>query len=113
LNQTDGAFSFATHPRIAAVSALGILPLNEEFSLFVRAGGAHWWYDANFAVAGVGGVTLSESSTDLLWGAGATMYVDHALLRLEYKQSQTSLNVNGATLDGRWTLISLSVVWML
>ncbi len=109
----NAAGSFNTHPHIVTATGLGVLPLNDAVSLFARAGLAHWWYDANFYFPALGRVSFSEKPNELIWGGGASVFVEGALLRLEYAQTKTSPSFEGQTLDARLRVISLSVVWML
>jgi OOP family OmpA-OmpF porin len=108
----DPAASFKTDPHIATVTGLGILPIDETFSLFARAGIAHWFYNAKFSVEGVGSASFSETSNQLIWGAGASAFVDRGQLRFEYGQTKTSPNFGGVVFDARLRVISLSVVWL-
>jgi hypothetical protein len=104
---------FATEPRIATATGMGILPIGQTFSLFARAGIAHWWYNTEFGVAGLGIVNFSEKSNELIWGAGASVTVEDAQVRLEYGQSKTNPNFDGLDLDMRLQVLTVSVVWML
>lgn len=57
------------------ISALGILPLGDQFSLFGRAGLGIWNLDFKFTASGPGGtgtVSESESGVSPLLGIGAT-----------------------------------------
>lgn len=103
---TQGAsLSISTRPHLASATALGILPLSQDYSLFARAGADHAWYDTHVAVTGVGSTTVGLRSNEFIWGAGGSMYVDHALLRAEYEQTKVN--------PGQLRLISISIVWML
>ena len=104
---------FKTEPHIAAATGMGILPITDDFSLFARAGIAHWWYDAEFASAGFAPLSFSEKSNELIWGAGTSMFFDRAMLRLEYGQTKTSPDLDGTTFDLRLRVLTLSAVWML
>jgi OOP family OmpA-OmpF porin len=104
---------FKTEPHIATATGMGILPITDAFSLFARAGLAHWWYDADFAAAGLGSVSFSEKSNELIWGAGTSLFFDGAMLRLEYGQTKTSPDLEGTTFDLRLRVLTLSAVWML
>ncbi len=98
---------------MGTVTGMGILPITNEFSLYGRAGLAHWWYDADFAFAGLGTAKFSEKANELIWGAGASVFVDRGLLRLEYVQTRTNPNLDGLTLNTRLQVVTLQVVWML
>ena len=104
---------FKTEPHIATATDMGILPITDEFSLFARAGLAHWWYDLEFGEAGVGTVSFSEKSNELIWCAGTSLFFDRAILRLEYGQTKTSPDLGGTTFDLRLRVLTLSAVWML
>ena len=104
---------FATEPHIATVTGMGILPIGQTFSLFARAGLAHWWYNTDFGVAGLGSVSFSKTSNEFIWGAGTSVSVENAQVRLEFGQSKTNLNFDGLALDMRLQVVTLSVVWML
>src|SRR5262249_42104419 len=109
----NGGASFSTNPHIATATGLGILPIGDSFSLFAPAGLAHWWYPANFDVAGLGSFPFAEKSNELIWGGGASMMVERAQLRLDFEQTKISPSFEGQTLDARLRVITLSVVWML
>jgi hypothetical protein len=104
---------FKTEPHIATATGMGILPITGAFSLFARAGLAHWWYEADFASAGLGSVSFNEKSNELIWGAGTSLFVDRAILRLEYGQTKASPDLEGSTFDLRLRVLTLSAVWML
>jgi OOP family OmpA-OmpF porin len=56
------------------VSALGILPLGDQFSLFARLGVNFWNADISAVGTGSGGVATesgSEDGTDMVYGVGA------------------------------------------
>jgi hypothetical protein len=101
---------FKTEPHISAATGMGILPITGEFSLFARAGLAHWWYDEEFGEAGVGTVSFSEKSNELIWGAGTSLFFDRAILRLEYGQTKTSPDLDGTTFDLRLRVLTLGRV---
>jgi hypothetical protein len=106
--------SFNADPHIGALTAMGVLPVAAGFSLFARAGAAYWWYDAELDLPAGGRATYDENSHTLIWGAGASLFVDGALMRVEYEQMRPHLTAFGAgSPDGRWRLVSLAVVWML
>ena len=99
------SISISTHPHLVTATALGILPLTQDYSLFARAGADHAWYHTQIAVTGVGSASVALRSNEFIWGAGGSMYVDHALVRAEYEQTKVS--------PGQLRLISVSIVWML
>lgn len=104
---------FKTEPHLFTATGMGMLPLGDSFSLFARAGIAHWWYTADFAVAGLGSASFTEKSNELIWGGGASVFVDRAQLRLEYGQTKTSPNLGGVPFDLKLRMLTLSVVWNL
>lgn len=110
--------TISTDPQIYAASALGVLPLDQYFSLFVRAGVARWHSTLSVSDA-AGRVDLSGSNTNFLWGAGGSLWVEGAQVRIEYEQIKTRQNLPGALptdlsypVDFRYRLISLSVTWV-
>lgn len=113
MRQENAEALFKTEPHIVTATGMGILPITDEFSLFARAGLAHWWYDMEFGEAGVGTVSFSEKSNELIWGAGTSLFFDRAILRLEYGQTKTSPDLGGTTFDLRLRVLTLSAVWML
>jgi hypothetical protein len=104
---------FKTEPHLVTATGMGILPLNESFALFARAGLAHWWYTAEFGITGVGLASFNEKSNQLIWGAGPSVVIDRALLRLEYGQTKTSPNLGGLPFDLKLRILTLSAVWTL
>ncbi len=68
------------------VAALGLLPLNEQAGLFVKAGFARW--DVDFlATSSFGGTaSASDSGTDPMFGIGAQFTVNNLLLRAEFER---------------------------
>jgi hypothetical protein len=74
---------------------------------------AHWWYNTEFGVAGLGTVSFSEKANELIWGGGASVSVENAQVRLEYGQSKVNPNFDGLALDMRLQVLTVSVVWML
>lgn len=114
MSKTDGVGAFKVDPHIVTVTGMGVLPIGDVFSLFGRAGLAHWWYDPELDLAGVGSLRFSEKSNELIWGAGASVFVDGGMLRLEYGQTKASPAFEGQTLmNFRLRVISLSLLWML
>jgi len=101
---------FAMEPHLATTTGIGFLPIGENFALFARAGLAHWWYNTEFGVAGLGSVSFSEKSNELIWGGGASVAVDNAMVRLEYGQSKTNAAFEELVLDSRLQVLTLSLV---
>ena len=88
-----------------SLSALGILPLNEQFSLFARLGVNVW--DADYSVSAPGFVSISDSEdgTDVVYGLGAAYNITKNLnLRGEWER----YDLGGQDVD----LLSLGVAWV-
>lgn len=72
------------------VSALGILPLSDQFSLFGRGGISLWNLDFNFTAIGPGGIGIaseSKSGVSPLLGIGATFnFTPQFALRAEFER---------------------------
>lgn len=72
------------------LSALGILPLSDQFSLFGRGGISLWNLDFSFTAAGPGGVGIaseSKSGVSPLLGIGATFnFTPQLALRAEFER---------------------------
>lgn len=71
------------------ISALGILPLNDKFSLFGRLGLNVWNIDASASGTGSGGATYSDSDdgTGVVYGLGAAFHLTPNLnLRAEWER---------------------------
>jgi len=111
--------SLHNHPYAGALSAMGIVPLSRRFSLFARAGWARWWNDAELDVTQEPTklkLTGSEKSGGFIWGGGASVLVAGSLLRVEYQQMSPATHLFAGlrgSVDARWRLISLSLVYML
>ena len=104
---------FKTEPHLVTATGVGMLPIFDSFALFARAGLAHWWYTADFGFAGLGEASFRDTSNELIWGAGASLLVDRAQLRLEYGQTKTSPDFEGVPFDFQLRMLTLSVVWTL
>ncbi|MET0660746.1 MAG: outer membrane beta-barrel protein [Steroidobacteraceae bacterium] len=65
------------------VSVLGLLPLNEQFSLFARLGYGSWEIDAK----GPGG---KDDDEDLVYGLGAAFNVGQLQIRAEWQAIDVS-----------------------
>lgn len=80
------------------ISALGILPLNDKFSLFGRLGLNVWNIDASASGTGSGGATYSDSDdgTGVVYGLGAAYNLTPNLsLRAEWER----YDFDGSDLD--------------
>jgi OOP family OmpA-OmpF porin len=80
---------------------LGIIPFDERFSGYVKAG-LHRW-DLDVSVAGITG-TLDDSGTDPVYGAGLQYRFNDAFaLRAEYIRSDVEdLDVDTEQLQARF-----------
>jgi hypothetical protein len=118
----DGVYSptvgvtYRTEPRLATVTGVGSLPLG-NFSLYARAGFAHWWYTDQFDFVQKDQPTFrerySQTANSPIWGAGVSLFVDGGLLRLEYDQSKGNGSVQGLPLDLKLRVLTLQVAWLL
>jgi OOP family OmpA-OmpF porin len=83
------------------VSAVGVLPLSDMFSLFGKVGYASYDIDAHVEIVGVGSGSASDSQSDLTFGAGAALsFAERFEARLEFE----AINVDG----GDANMLSLS-----
>lgn len=74
------------------VSAVGVLPLSDMFSLFGKLGYASYDIDAHVNIVGVGSGSSSDSQSDLMYGAGAALsFAERFEARLEFE----AINVDG------------------
>jgi hypothetical protein len=110
----DGEYK--TEPRLATVTGVGSLPLG-NFSLYARAGFAHWWYTDEFDYVEKDLPTLrarySQTANAPIWGGGMSLFFDRGLLRLEYDQSKGNGTVQGTPLDLKLRVLTLQVAWLL
>lgn len=115
---SNEAVKYRVEPRGATVTGVGILPLG-NFSLYGRAGFAHWWYTDGFDFVHLPppNPTLRENFSQTanapIWGGGISLYFDRGLLRLEYDQSKANGNVGGLPLDLKIRMLTLQVAWLL
>ncbi|MGC4027756.1 MAG: porin family protein [Steroidobacteraceae bacterium] len=85
-------------------SVVGTYPLGDTWSLHGRLGGARTKLKAS-VTDGTASEFASDSSTELIYGAGIGAMLDGARIRLEYQ------HING---DGiKVGLVSLGIVWFL
>ncbi len=69
-----------------ALYAVGILPLSEQFELFVKLGAAYWDGEADASIMGIT-VSDDENGTDLAYGLGASYaFTDNFAVRVEYEE---------------------------
>lgn len=69
-----------------ALYAVGILPLSEQFELFVKLGAAYWDGEADASILGIT-VSDDENGTDLAYGLGASYaFTDKFAVRVEYEE---------------------------
>jgi len=70
-----------------ALYGVGILPLSDQFELFVKLGGAYW--DGKAKATTVMGLSASssEDGTELAYGLGASFaFTDQYAVRVEYEE---------------------------
>lgn len=110
------AWYLKTEPHIATATAMGMIPLTEDFSLYARAGISHWWYHVDGAVLYLGEeglVSSNETATKPIFGAGMSLQVDRALVRLEYDQTKATSTFFGTDYNFNLKTLTLSVAWFL
>jgi opacity protein-like surface antigen len=87
---TDGSVDLDASTQGPVLSALGILPFADTWSVYARAGVlfADTKYDAHVSGAGVtGSVKDSDNSTEFLWGVGMGYTAGQWTTRIEYQQA--------------------------
>jgi OOP family OmpA-OmpF porin len=113
---TGGSEEYHTDPHLVTVTGMGMLPLTQEFSLFARAGVAHWWYTNEFDFVAKDQptvrATFNESATAPIWGGGMALFIDRGLLRLEYDQSKANGSIGGVPVDLKLQTLTLQVAWL-
>jgi OOP family OmpA-OmpF porin len=68
------------------VSAVGVLPLSDMFSLFGKLGYASYDIDAKVSIVGVGSGSDSQSESDMTYGAGASLsFAERFEARVEFE----------------------------
>jgi OOP family OmpA-OmpF porin len=83
------------------VSAVGVLPLSNMFSLFGKLGYASYDVDAHVSIVGFGSASDSASESDLTYGVGAALgFAERFEARVEFE----AINVDG----GDANMISVS-----
>lgn len=111
---TGGAAQGSVKASGINIAALGILPLNDSFSVFARLGTIRAKVEASASATGPGGAASgSVSSTDWKanWGIGASYNVTRQFgVRLEYEQFH-KLGDSGTTGEGDVNLLSLGLSW--
>ena len=104
LGEASGSFGVGDNFDVGisglGVSAVGVLPLSDTFSLFGKLGYASYDIDAHVEVAGVGSGNASDSQSDMTFGAGAALSFGLFEARAEFE----AINVDG----GDANMISLS-----
>lgn len=89
-----------------SLSALGILPLSDQFSLFARLGLNVWNVDVSASGTGSGSTAYSDSEdgTDVVYGLGAAYHITPNLnLRAEWER----YDFDGSDLD----FVSVGLGW--
>jgi len=93
-------------------SALGMLPVGNQFSLFGRAGLSFWNLDFSFTAIGPGGIGIASESTSgvsPLLGAGAIFrFTPQLALRAEFER-HFSVGDNNTSGESDIDLISLAL----
>lgn len=87
---TDGSATATVQTDGFGISALGILPISNNFELFAKVGTFKW--DATVKAPGV---TLGDDDLDETYGIGASFLMDQLSIRVEYEQ----YGVDGADYD--------------
>ena len=82
------------------VFAVGTLPLGDTFSLFGKLGYATYDIDAHVEIVGVGSGSSSDSTSDMMYGAGGALSFGQFEVRAEYE----AISVD----DGDANMISVS-----
>jgi OmpA-OmpF porin, OOP family len=95
LGEASGSFGVGENFDVGisgfGVSAVGVLPLSDMFSLFGKVGYASYDIDAHVEIVGVGSGSASDSQSDLTYGAGAALGFGQFEARLEFE----AINVDG------------------
>lgn len=68
------------------VSAVGLLPVSDNFDLFAKAGMFHWSADVTSSV----GVSGGDDGTDLTYGIGAAYNMKNVSFRAEFERYDIS-----------------------
>lgn len=87
---TDGSTTATIQTDGFGISALGILPISNNFELFAKVGTFKW--DATLEAPGV---TLGDDDLDETYGIGASFLMDQLSIRVEYER----YGVDGADYD--------------
>lgn len=100
-----GTFNTTLELESWSISAVGILPLNDQFSLFARLGLNVWNSDVSVAGTGSGSaVTTSDDGSDVVYGLGASYNFSQNLsLRGEWER----YNFGDSDVD----LLSVGLAW--
>lgn len=94
------------------LGGVAIMPLNEQFSAFAKAGLAHVTVDTSATVTGAAITVPSESATNnnFFWGLGAQYNLtDKLAVRAQYEDLGTIGDAN-ATGDTKFTLMSAGLI---
>lgn len=96
------------------ISAVGILPINDTFSVFGKVGAIDAKVEANVSATGTGGTASGSASATkwkTLWGVGATYNLSKQVgIRLEYEEFN-NLGDKNTTGEGDVSLVSAGVVF--
>jgi OOP family OmpA-OmpF porin len=102
--ESFGNVEYRVESRALEGSVLGILPIGERVQVFGRASQFKWKLKERLQDA----TTRLEAESDgseFGWGAGAGVFVDGALVRLEYQQIDFDAGASS-------NLVSLNVAWV-
>jgi len=109
---TNDDVSLRVQPKLYGASVVGSLPFADIYAVNARVGMSHWKTDVTAAV-GAAAVGFSDSGDDLSWGIGLSGRLDGALVRLEYEQTDFTVDeIPGAELDVTSSQITLGVMWL-
>jgi OOP family OmpA-OmpF porin len=111
IESSDGSVSSSLHPTAVYVAATGILPLNEQFSLFGKVGVSMNHTKATVS-NGVASANGSDDRTTALIGVGAAYNVSKNLAVVaEYEDFGKVLKVSDAGIEGnlKVTMFSLGL----
>ena len=80
------------------VTAVGIIPLNQHFSVFGKAGFMNWNSDVTLISANLGPIGFDDDGTDTMFGVGVEfLKKENFSLRAEWETISNSDNLNRIT----------------
>ncbi|MBA3903537.1 MAG: hypothetical protein C0522_07685 [Rhodocyclaceae bacterium] len=111
---TGGSASASVKATGWNVAAVGILPINDAFSVFGKVGTIDAKVEANVSASGPGGTASGSASATkwkTLWGVGATYNISKQVgVRVEYEQFN-NLGDKNTTGEADVSLVSAGVVF--